>query len=75
MTDGRLSHIKLGQEDMDRIIAIDAYQRDPAKAKKLAYIAQEVFRSGIDPTPAHADYYLDYLNPLSIFTNPRGRMR
>ena len=73
MPDKQRGHIELSQEEMDRVIAIDAYQHDPAKAKKLAYIAQEVFRNGmIDPSSTNQDYCLDCLNPLSILSTPTG---
>jgi hypothetical protein len=63
----------LTSEQMDRIVAIDAYGRDPEKAKKLAYLAHEVFRSQMAALPAAGqDYCLDCLNPLSVLTNPLG---
>ena len=55
---------KLTSEQMDRLVAIDAYHRDPEKAKKLAYLAHEVFRSQMAVLPAAGrDYCLDCLNP------------
>jgi hypothetical protein len=63
----------LTNEQMDRIVAIDAYQRRRVDTRKLAAIAYEVHQNSVFiPGYDRARQCLDCINPLSIFYRPKG---